>query len=450
MRAYIFVLCILCGIFLNVDGYKAGVVVSPNNDVTHVLPLVYKVGKENVDILLLPSGIAGAEDNYDETVKDLSKAAKQAGVFLVASLKENTVCQKQPETVRSNIVFDRQGAIVAVSRKPISNIANCTTTGPTTFTTDFGVFHLKMEDDLVLQPLEDGKNYVVAGAWPSQIPLLSGAKFLKSWAYTADVNVVSSHGLFAGKAGLKSRTSGDLVMADLDNHEEKLSSPPAVNPSLQKFPTEDLSQYIIRPLDVEASIKGYKHRVCHNTFCCEFNVKTSWRGSKQECNYGLAAFDGSLHYGAGHYIGSQNCAVFACAGLYKRTCNFSSENNNTNIAFEKLTIKADFVKHSAQYPVILTNEIVASDQFNFVTKSDRNSKQVTIELSDSKNILAFGIFGRNFEKDYDILIKQNGDQNFDGICDYIFNENVVEFFDYVWIRLRILLVIVSIYVLEMM
>lgn len=62
----------------------------------------------------------------------------------------------------------------------MNNVANCTTadTEIATFTTDFGVkFGLLMDEDLVLQKIEDLKglkNFVVAGAWSSDIPFLSG------------------------------------------------------------------------------------------------------------------------------------------------------------------------------------------------------------------------------------------------------------------------------------
>lgn len=62
-------------------------------------------------------------------------------------------------------------------RKPLNEMANCTSSPPdaTEFTTDFGVtFGLMMEEDLVLKKARSLKNYIVAGAWRSEIPFLSG------------------------------------------------------------------------------------------------------------------------------------------------------------------------------------------------------------------------------------------------------------------------------------
>lgn len=125
-----------------------------------------------------------------------------------------------------------------------------------------------------------------------------------------------------------------------------------------------------------------------------------------------------------------------------------SVNNNTNIFFEKLTITANFTpENSIQYPVIYSSKVLQADKFNFITKSHKDSNQVTIELTDGDNLVALAIFGRDFENDY-----ENSQENKDGygIYDYIFTEDLQEVFDYLWIRLRVLLFIVSIYVLEMM
>lgn len=87
----------------------------------------------------------------------------------------------------------------------------------------------------------------------------------------------------------------------------------------------------------------------------------------------------------------------------------------------------------------------------FKFETSQKSQKISIEASGG-DILSFGIFGRDFSKDFE---SENVRQvNSEGLTwdvyEYLYNENVQEFFDYVWIRLRIMLVIISIYVLEMM
>lgn len=74
---------------------------------------------------------------------------------------------------------------------------------------------------------------------------------------------------------------------------------------------------------------------------------------------------------------------------------------------------------------------------------------VNAQLYDTENVLAFGIIVRDYSKDFESS-QVNNDNGFLEFSEYISSENVQEFFDYVWIRLRVLIFIVSVYILEMM
>lgn len=121
-------------------------------------------------------------------------------------------------------------------------------------------------------------------------------------------------------------------------------------------------------------------------------------------------------------------------------------NNNTNIAFEKLTISANFTNGIAVYPVILSNQLLSDEQFKFSTRHVRNIKTIEMSVTGGESLLTFGIFGRVFDRDYVTFTAIDNSEDF---YNYIFTEDVQEFFDYLWIRVRILMVIASIYILEM-
>lgn len=125
---------------------------------------------------------------------------------------------------------------------------------------------------------------------------------------------------------------------------------------------------------------------------------------------------------------------------------YRSVNNNTNIAFEKLTISANFTNGIAVYPVILSNQLLSDEQFKFSTRHVRNIKTIEMSVTGGESLLTFGIFGRVFDRDYVTFTAIDNSEDF---YNYIFTEDVQEFFDYLWIRVRILMVIVSIYILEM-
>lgn len=67
-----------------------------------------------------------------------------------------------------------------------------------------------------------------------------------------------------------------------------------------------------------------------------------------------------------------------------------------------------------------------------------------MNLEKPSQIVTFGIFGRDFSNDISMV---SSTPYSDNESDGIFNEELI---DYVWIRLRVLIFIVSIYILEML
>lgn len=128
-----------------------------------------------------------------------------------------------------------------------------------------------------------------------------------------------------------------------------------------------------------------------------------------------------------------------------------SKTNTTNIKFNEISIGANFSKeNSAQFPNILTTTQTVLDKDTLKFSSDKIHNLVNAQLYDTENVLAFGIIGRDYSKDFERSKSVNNDNGFLEFSEYISSENVQEFFDYVWIRLRVLIFIVSVYILEMM
>ncbi|XP_063897250.1 vanin-like protein 1 [Helicoverpa armigera] len=440
MKLLSIVVCFLCvNSLMASETYKAGVLLQ-NKEINEFTPFIQQAGQTGLDILVLPS-LPGSADKYDELVNSISKTARQAGVYIATHLYEKARCGMAYETVRSNLVFDRNGDIAAVYRKPQNGIANCTTphSDLVTFTTDFGVtFGLVMEEDLALYDAEHFKgvnNFVMAGEWESEVALLNAATFAPSWSYIMNANLVSTAGIYAGKAGLKTGEES-LLVAELNKNGGSASQTVlSIKPST--FHQADLSQYVIRPLDLEASSMGYKDTICHRSFCCEFYVKTA-SGSKNEASYKLAAFNGVLPVSDHHNIAAEICLI--------------SGSENSDTVFERISVTANFTKQNAQFPLV-QSAILPAENFKFTTKASENSQQVTLEAVNVKSLQNVGIFGKDsavLEDNYVYGEKNNTETVQNDIYEYIFNEDVQEFFDYVWIRLRILIVVVSIYILEMM
>ncbi|KAL4713732.1 hypothetical protein ACJJTC_004263 [Scirpophaga incertulas] len=446
----------LCfGVSFGSDTYRAGVIRGLQSyvDLEAYPGLMRDASEAKLDILLLApsqgySSIKGNQelhglDSYDEVVKLLSGISKKVGSYLVAHFLDSTKCQQRREQVRSNVVFNRRGEIVTEYRKPVSLKNNCTSvpTSIGSFETDFGeTIGLMMEEDLVLLDREDLKglrHFIVTGGWSSDVSLLSASQFPSSWAWVNKANVVSSAGIFGTE---NSRSIGKLMVADFNKHavEDRTLVPTFSSESTMIL--EDLSMYIVRRLDPKASIKGYKETVCHEDFCCEFYVKTKFGDSQlQYGDYVLSAFNGVREYSPHHDIGMQTCAIFACAGIQESSCDSGFKTNDT-VTFEKLSVTGNFTG-STQYPIVTVSNPPGSIEY----KSERIGyiNRVSL-LADNIKPSSVGIFGGEHSRD---STKWSNDVSDNG---YLFNDQMQELFDYLWIRLRILIFVVSIYVLEMM
>ncbi|XP_034826180.1 vanin-like protein 1 [Maniola hyperantus] len=463
------VLCSLCFGFVwcASESYTAAVVDIAKGDLissNKYAALIREAAQSKVDLLVLPtpkdvssngtleSCVNGLE-NYDEVVKSISAAAKHAQMYVVAPLYEKISCQNKEELVTSTLVFDRNGAVISVHRKPVNGLTKCNTTTSRLgrFVTDFGLtFGVIVEEDLVLtkaQEIDGIKNFVVTDNVLSRRPFLFAKQFPSSWAFANNVNVVSASGVISSR-DVPDRTS-TLIVATLGRN--GIGEPTLIATPPASFPSDELSQYASRPLNVEASARGISDSVCHGTFCCQFYVKTSVIGSNpQDVTYSLVAFEG-IHQTGSSNIGVQTCSIVACAGLDKRACFIASENNTTNIKFNEISIDANFSKeNTAQFPTISTTSQTVFNKENLTfTIENKDYKHVTTKIYNTENILTFGIIGRDYSKDF-----ENNDSNKESlildVSEYISYENVQEFFDYVWIRLRVVIFIVSVYILEMM
>ncbi|XP_048487297.1 vanin-like protein 2 [Plutella xylostella] len=458
-----FVVTLLCfGVtFSEVGFYKAGVVVNLKNgpEVESFDRYIEEAGKMKLDILMLPSSQNEGQrssiqkrdaNHYDNMIKSISSSARSARVYVMAQLEESVRCNEQYEVFENNVVFDRDGRMVSVFRKPVNLINSCNTTLPEVaeFSTDFGAsFQHVVEEDILRSSLVGGRNYIGAGRWEDELPFLTATQFLSSWASSAGVNLLFNSGLFSSsEVKVVSLDDGSsLYVAELLK-EPKTGSPPHSLPypapsKISKH--EDLSQYSMRPLDVEAAARGYRDTVCDEGFCCEFYVKIG-EPSQAASNYSLAVFSGARH-GARHSLGVQTCALLACSS---RSCVVEPKTSTSSVFFEEIHVSANFSKQNTiQLPTSLASTILPlpQDSYTFESKTAvDNTITVTMNLEKPSQIITFGIFGRDFSNDISIV---SSTQYSDNESDGIFNEDLI---DYVWIRLRVLIFIVSIYILEML
>ncbi|XP_030032918.1 uncharacterized protein LOC115449281 isoform X2 [Manduca sexta] len=407
-----FVFCVLVNLAAAVkDTYRAAIVRDVgNSDLNAHIPAIYEAGRKNVDILVLPPSET-LSSKYDESAREVARAAREADVQVCAHARDVLVC-----TAGGAAVSLKTGAT-----------CNCSTVEESeTFVSDFGVeFTLLTEEELaLLQPsLVKGRNVIVTGAGTVEVP------FLTAWSQLSRANVLCGAALLADGPRLHTDL---LTIADVHIHGRHAPFPPPVVGASSRGSGEDLTHYSIKPLDLEASVDGYTETVCQHDFCCQFNIKASSKGSKGSCS----SFSAGAHSGRRAVSPSRRAAVQVC-GVFHTACRQGAQ-NSTDVIFSELTVSGNFSDHTVLFPMIVSNDVIDSSQYSA-------PRQGTVTIRDA-SVISFGIFGRDFTKDREVIAEKEVFAD----SDSLFNENVQEFIDYVWIRLRILIFVVSIYILEMM
>ncbi|XP_041971812.1 uncharacterized protein LOC121727850 [Aricia agestis] len=321
-------------------------------------------------------------------IRQLSDAAKEASIYVTAQILDNTI-----SGTKTNYLFDRNGTV-------ISNPSD-------TFLADFGViFSLVNVEDLLMTDA-GARNVIAFGSAPTQF--LYALQSSGAWAYTTRSNLITARAIYGGQT----HKHGGLVVAELNSDRPNTFEE-------QNHHITDLSQVTSEPLRGSG-----RKQVCHEEFCCDFDITTK---SALALPYSLVSYSGVQDIGAGP-VRVETCALVACSGQ-QESCFEELERNKTNV-FEKLTISAYFSANSKQYPVVISSDVTFDD----VTFIQRNqSNHASVELI-RKQITSLGIFG--ISKDLETQ-------------DMRASDDMSELFDYLWIRLRVAIFIISIYVLEMM
>lgn len=177
--------------------------------------------------------------------------------------------------------------------------------------------------------------------------------------------------------------------------------------------------------------------VCHgdpdNTLCCNFNVSFTVNDSLDGSNsyvYHLVAFNGVRTYSGVYYGGVETCGVVACLNHSVTSCGqrlvrttlswnytlkFVNRFQNYStiswpVTFNTINVTGNFSQSDTRFqlPTTLLSSIrpLQVSQYSWNSRFDQSSVTLwrDVELLEPQNrLLTFGIFGRDFERDWDPL-----------------------------------------------
>lgn len=413
--------------------------------------------------------------NVTEAIRTLSCEAQNQSMYVVVNVPEVAPCDNSSSNCsvyyNSNVVFDRNGTIVARYRKfNLFGETGFSTTWEAEISildTDFGVkfgiftcFDLMFEKPAVQLVKDWGVTDIVfPTAWFSELPFLTAVQAQASWSYSWDVNFLAAgynapsvgsagSGIYAGKAGpimaiMPVVPTTQLLVANVTkktspNSKSNLKHLSDGDNIIEEFPFENsfsnsiagkisgirMKRDYLEPYETFILNEGHfvgEERLCHNELCCDFQLDMhsdhqDHNTSLKDYVYRLAVFDGvrSFTYVTG---GVQVCAVIFCANSSVSSCGYEFEMPDQAAfytVFNKIHISGNFrVANSTQLPTTLVQGygVLSPDTFQFTTEEIPEKSEVRIDMNTTVQIsklLTFGIYGRDFLKDGEPVTEPNG------------------------------------------
>ncbi|XP_032668892.1 vanin-like protein 1 [Odontomachus brunneus] len=393
-----------------------------------------------------------------DTLKRISCAAKENRIYVVINIAEKVPCNKNTCTKydkvyhNTNVVFDRNGKIIARYRKvnlfvePAFN----TTKIPEiiTFDTDFGVkfgtficFDVLFKiPALYLTRIHQVTDFVYPTAWFSEIPFLTAVQTHSGWAYAEDVNFLvagynnppvgsTGSGIYLGRKGIGKSIMSSILQEKMLVHKvpkmkkktefkydvnyEKILLKDIHDAASYREINEDFLLWKKKKDDVGETDKikliydfiysfdtfllegNVTKTLCQNNFCCNFEIEIS--KIDPNTKYRLAIYSGLRSFYAVNGSVS-SCGIMQCSNQSIESCGSVQQSGTV---FKKLNISATYRNYKTDLvmPSTLDSELYplpvedwSYDEYNY-----DDYVHVHIYLTrERNNILTFGLYSRNF------------------------------------------------------
>lgn len=397
--------------------------------------------------------------DVSEILKKLSCAARMYNTYLVVNYIEKEDCEEcqsgdKKYLYNSNIVFDRNGAVISRYRKYnlFQEFSFNVTQHPdiSIFDTDFGVkfgqficFDILFKTPaLELLKTTEIKDIVYPTHWFAELPFLDALSIQAAWSHTNDVNFLASgynkpitgstgSGIYAGRSskipatfhanrnknallianvpkvidGKRNFDSFDKISYEFTNSEVATIVDETIQSS---YLTDFLSSFntiVIQP-ETDRFIT-----LCKDNFCCHFNHKAEHNKSitdEEYYRYRFGVFSGVRPYGVIN-AGVDVCGLIICRNDSLSSCGKQIDEKNEikfRTIFEKFQITAILPKKEnvslLNLPISLQTDYTPLDAENFSFQSIdiANFQILSLNLNGGgNNLMTLGIYSRNFSSD---------------------------------------------------
>ncbi|CRK88417.1 CLUMA_CG002189, isoform A [Clunio marinus] len=417
-------------------------------------------------------------DSYDaeNLVKKISCAAKTAQRYVVVDIVTKIKCP-DAEMIESgdprncndrddgfsyyntNVVFDRNGTIIARYRK--FNLFGEEVDTPykaeiVTFETDFGVkfgtficFDLMFRWPALEMVRNVENNYegvtdvIFTTMWFSELPFLTAVQVQQNWAYQNDVNMLAAGannpavgstgtGIFAGRKGslvsvmegttktnLYTATVPKKVLGDsivVEHNSTKRSKEEMATLKLKRDQLDAYEIEFLPPGDAEGTTTIERRR-CLNENCLNVTIVYRYENilNAPSYEYALAFYHGKRTFDGFADGGVVAFVILACPTKEIATCGVRNETLEMHHVWDKIEFSGTLPYDDGQYfylPTTLDTSIMPlnpntfeyNEKRNFPNPDDITKGNVEVTMKMNGNIegfLTFGIYGRDFNLDND-------------------------------------------------
>lgn len=380
---------------------------------------------ENVDILVFPEStlnnynlpfavpdprhltVVCGNTSYHSVMQSIACAAQKTKKYVVINITERSNETGSTKHHNTNVVFDRNGAVVSRYRKwNLYGEANMDLTevpDVSYFTTDFNVTfgHFICFDIMFNSPALDLINLGITDIiyptmWFGQLPFLTGIQTQTMWSFRNKVNFLSAGagnpsrgstgtGIFSGKYGpLKTLMSPvpqrKLLVAEVlkSQYWNGNNSDYVLPPNVHEYTTEEMAVMFLKrdnmelfsttQMVVNTATGTAVDTVCYGETCCHFNIAVTPLTTSANANsykYRLVAYDGMKST-----RGTLTCAVVACTDDTLASCGYRFAEGQIvepAIKFQSIVISSTFRSETFNMPNVVDTTImpIPYDQLDF-------------------------------------------------------------------------------------
>ncbi|KAL1461746.1 hypothetical protein WDU94_013618 [Cyamophila willieti] len=391
---------------------------------------------------------------YAKVLTMLSKAAAESNMYVVVNMFERVNCSVDDTSsicvgkdteyhYNTNVVFDRHGQIIAKYRKfnLFLEFAFDTTPQPelVSFDTDFGVtFGVFICFDILFpQPaveLVRQKNvtdFVFSAAWMSELPLLTAVTVHSSWAFSMDVNFLSSNlnnpaqygggsGIYAGRQGIQvavmpQYTGSQLLISRVP----KKNSPSPLRPTeshghvvplipapvhrqnqLRLLCDSSYSSFHSKPLECvqpeDKTTSTFSYSEPKHGFSC--SIEVVW--SNKDCNNNMPSYKMFGYAGERSFSGAKTCYIEVCGLSAVRTdkeavvgCGRIPDLYDSGVTIHSISINTSSStgKNTIAIPSTLNSSIIPFNVADYTFNNDGKSIQMNL-VNPSTDLITFAVY----------------------------------------------------------